>query len=171
MKKFKIVLSQYVGKDEKRKERRLEQTFKIKNLDNETIAKKAIEITSLLAKTRKEMYLRGAKFVLPFNLATSFTIGCEANGKLEFFDGSELFGGNQNKMQANVNYSIREQISKGVIVASIEEVFIKRTAKIAESIYYSICDGFGVDHMQTLEGKSKRQLLDSVNNNTIKLLK
>ena len=74
-------------------------------------------------------------------------------------------------MQTNVNYSIREQISKGVIVASIEEVFVKRTAKIAESIYFAICDAFGVDHMQTLEGKRKREMLEQVNKNTIKLLK
>lgn len=164
MKKFNLVLLQDVKKGDVINTRELKAPLTIKK--NESPLDKAIEITRLLSITRNEQLIRGSKFVTPFNLGATFRIAIEIDNKILSYKGMGLFS---NEEIVKLSFAVKEQISKGEVVATKCEVFTKRAELIAKQIYLTLCDALEIPHGLTIE--SSNEIGKLVSNNTRKLLK
>ena len=169
MKKFNLVLLQDVKKGDNVKTRRLEAPLKTKCETKEQLLSKAVEITRLLAITRNEQLISGSKFVTPFNLGSTFKVGIEVDGVTNIYEGAKngiQFG--TNKQQVKLSYAVKEQMSKGQIVATSCEVFTKRSCLIAKQIYLTLCQSFDIAHELTQE--TKDDMYSAITTQTRKLL-
>ena len=145
MKRFNLVLLQDVKKGDVVNTRELKARFQIKK--NETPLAVAIELTRLLAITRNEQMIAKSKFKTPFNLGSTFKIGIEMDNELTIYEGAKnglQFIGNSE--QVRLSFAVKEQMSKGEVVATECEVFTKRAELIAKQIYLTLCQALDVPH-------------------------
>lgn len=164
MKRFNLVLLQDVKKGDVINTRELKAPLTIKK--DESPLDKAIEVTKLLCIERNAQLINGSKFVTPFNLGLAFKVAIEMDEKLFTYKGMGFFSTEQ---FVKLSFAVKEQISKGEVVATKCEVFTKRAELIAKQIYLTLCDALEIPHGLTIE--SSNEIGKLVSNNTRKLLK